>query len=245
MQTIVYGDFSGPFSSREPRVQLPRSAFPEDLQHDALFDLRFLQGVAEFEAIVEAHHGPDASEARLTIPWSPDIVAVVNRRISDGSMELVPMMHAETIYRTATVAQVRGVLDAIRTRVLSLALELERTETTVGEPDADRLPAAVVTYTFNTIVMNGGTASVGTDPVVVQALARPTADLDDLLARLRAIGVSDDLVTALEADLANGPDEESAVRRWLSRLVAQGGQMGMSITTGVVTQLVLAHFGLA
>jgi hypothetical protein len=242
--TIVYGDFSGPYGSRQTRVQLPKTAFPEDLRSDALFDVRFLQSVAELEAIAEASRS-GAGDGTLSMPWDPVLVGAVNRRITEGTMELLPMMGVETIYRSVTPAQVRSVLDAIRTRVLDFALELEKAEALTPVTEDRPLAAAVVTYTFNTVVLDGGSASVGVDPVIMQALARPTAGLDDLLSRLRAIGVDEGLVLELEAASEDEPDSAEAAKGWLARLADRGGQIGASVTTSVVTQLVLRHFGLA
>lgn len=79
-----------------------------------------------------------------------------------GTMTLVPMHGLQSACKVITPTEVRAVLDTVRTRVLNLALELERVAPQAGEPDAPAADAAAVQYVVtNNIYGDGNATAVG------------------------------------------------------------------------------------
>jgi hypothetical protein len=245
----VFGDFSGPVGSYQRAVPIPQNVFPEEMQVPALFKIYVVHGVSELEAVILDRH--EAKKSVIQLPWPAEVVNRVNRMTQNGRLSLVPMHGAETIYRQTTVFVLQGILDITRTRVLDLALELEAVSPDLLTDSEVTVTPAQVQYIYNTIVLEGGTAAVGTNPLVLQALATRPDTPEDLLARLKSIGVPDDLVgelgTSLQDDLTT-EEPGDKVKGWLGKIAVlgaqAGGKIGGVVATEVVKKLVLSYFGM-
>ncbi|MCU1676314.1 MAG: hypothetical protein JWM93_1072, partial [Frankiales bacterium] len=127
--TEVMGVFVGPFNSTltlaVPRVQLPQRV--QDAPE--AFVVCFRQPVSELEPLSKATD-------QLQSAWPAEWVSYINGAIDRGEIELVRMHHLQRAYQTITPPEIRGVLDAVRTRVLDLALALEKLNPAAGEPEA-------------------------------------------------------------------------------------------------------------
>lgn len=148
----VVGDFTGMMGSGVTNLPIAPMTVPEEIRPDHLFNVSFADPVAEL--------GQLALHPKLEMAWPADVVRAYNglvaqgkiRRIVRGDMVLVTAKYG---IPTSTVV---GVLDAVRTRILELVLELEKVAPTAGQPDAPPATKAetarVVNYHLHGTAMN-------------------------------------------------------------------------------------------
>ncbi len=233
------GVFVGPFQSMM-KIAIPTVAFPEHMRGGFAFTLKFRQPVSELEPLA-------AATLNLENPWDADMVAYVNYKIESGEMTLVPMHGLQRAYKVVTPHEVRAVLDTVRTRVLNLALELERIAPQAGEPNAPAVDPDRVQYVVtNNIYGDGNATAVGSPGAVQGTSVVKQGDLESLLRAASAAGLPapevDELRSAVEADAAAGsPDKPgSQVNEYMGKLAL--GAAG-SATGGTVAALIRAFFG--
>jgi hypothetical protein len=228
-----------------PRLPIPRGSVPEE-HHDRLFAHQFLQGVAELEPLGAAN-----PETVFAIKWPSDAIAVYGGRIwhdmvcLDAHVDLSPHMIA-------------GVLDTIRNRVLSLALEIWKEAPNAGEAPAAGeagVPVQRVDQIFNTYVLAPVTAlAVGPTAEVNQTFNTNViaGNFDSLRAALTQLGVSGDDVRDLEGALAADAVTEHGVlgpatATWLERFrdgaSRQTAALANGVTAGLITELLLQFLG--
>jgi hypothetical protein len=143
-------------------------------------------------------------------------------------------------------------LDTIRTRVLNLALELKNE---IGESDADlkkvksnSTEAEKVSHIVQTQIF-GGTVyfAAGQQSVNVQNIA--VGNWEDLKKVLNESGLGEKDVAELSQALQQDNKTMGAtVKGWISRkagkLLNQGLQVGVSVGTTILTELIKRHLGL-
>ncbi len=253
------GTFSGPFGSSVSDLPLPPSAFPEAWRATRLFNISVVQPVAELQALAESGGVP-------RLPWPADVVGTVNALLEAGLMTLVPRHGLVQASLPVPLPLVHGVLDAVRNRVLDLALGLERVTPDAGEAGASVDMAAASRAVHMTIF--GGmqtitTGSAGRDLTqnVVQGHSAPAVapgDRQALLTALRDAGLAESEVDAVDRALDEDEDEPDpddqpgqpgpALRRHLSRWMLAGGSAvaaaGGTVTTTLVTGAITRYLGL-
>jgi hypothetical protein len=239
----VMGVLVGPFNSTLT-VALPKVAFPERLREGHPWKLYFMQSVSELEALGEA-------KENLQNPWAADMVSLVNYMLDQGEMSLVDMHRLQRAYKAVTPQQIRGVVDAVRTRVLNLALDLERIAPQAGEPDSPPVDPTTVSYVVTNNIYGDGNATAISSPGAIQGTSVvKKGDLDGLLRTAASIGVPQDDVTelreAIEGDTEDAEGDGALdkpgrrVTEFLGKVAlgAAGGTVG-----GTLTALIRAFFG--
>lgn len=241
--TEVLGDFLGPFGSGYRNLPIPPLVLPdrvsEEVREDA-FSMVFDEGVGHLEDLVRKGGG------RLQAAWSADFVAVIADQIIEG-------YHLARAWRVISPSFIQGMLDTIRTRVLSFALEIERENPAAGEadPGTHPIPAETVTNIVNMTIMEGSTSSVAIGSPgarVIGSFEVTVGDRGSLLQALSAAGVKPEDIAELEGALdeddtaGDGNGMGKSVQRWLGKL--SGGAVSQAVA-GVATQIVLKYFGLA
>jgi hypothetical protein len=242
-QTVVMGQFEHAYARGVITREVPSLPFPKDMRTEGwLFRVGFLQAIAELEPLAR---GAD----NLQNPWHPDALAVVQHRIDRGEIRLTePGVSLVRAYRIVTPHQVRGVLDAVRTRVLKLALEIERIEPEAGKPGVHALDDGQMQQVINVHVYGSNNAlNVASAGAQSQVRVRQ-GNLDDLLKAAAEVGASpeevDDLRAAIEKDGDLGAD---AVRPGpnVNDLVSKIGSGAAGGAAGAaVGALVRAFFGM-
>lgn len=226
---LPLGHFVGGFGSEARNVQIPPSTFPEEGRDGPLFRASFSEPIAELEEWTRREY--------TTFSWSPDAVRLYNHMTSTGEVARVvqPDMVLVEVHYTVPSSTFLGVLDAVRNKVLDLALELERVAPLAGQPDAplnQLAPAAAVIENHFHGASNVAIGSPGVSQVVLNV---PSAgDVDALIRYLGGAGVApaqlQELVDAVAADEAeddsNGQPGETRWRRtrsWFARAATDTG----------------------
>lgn len=242
---VVLGDFVGVANSQIRNFAIPPGTFPPEARDSGLFQLWLTQPVAEL--------GQLATRESTLIVWPPDAVTAYNHGVRLGIIQGIVRDDMVLVQATRPVpaAVFVGVLDAVRTRVLDLALELEAAAPGAGQPDAPAetkaQAAQVVNYHFNGPATNVAIASTKvTQSVTVALPAR--GDEAALLRYLGAHGVDPsrlvELREALEHDRADAggqhpPTAGARVKAWMATALtdlgtnAAGGVIGAALTAGL------------
>lgn len=127
-QVQVLTEWSGPFQSIVRNLPLPPSSVPQGLRDVGAFEVELCEPVSELERLAE-------SKSTLSYAWGADVVATLNGMMHRGEIEAILPMHGiVSAHRQISPAAIRSVLDNVRTRVLAVALEIERLLPNAGEP---------------------------------------------------------------------------------------------------------------
>lgn len=242
----VLGHFFGAFGSQVRNVLIPPVTFPPDLRDGVLFRVWLTQSVAELEKLAAAE--------QTGMPWPADAVAYYNHGIQDGTIQPVvrPGMVLAAADRPLSSSVFASALDGVRTRVLDLALELEKVAPDIGQPDAaadTRAQAAqVISNHFHGPVTNVAIGSTNVAQTVTVHLPAP-GDETMLLRYLGAHGVDPSrlvaLREALEHDRADAggqhpPTAGARVKAWMGHALTD---VGTNAAGGVIGAAIAAFFG--
>jgi hypothetical protein len=230
----VVGHFIGPGGAQYTDAPIPSAPFPPNLRDGWLFHHEVRQPLAELERLLDVD-GP------LGSPWDTNVVAMVNGMIERGEMEeIYPFMGLVSARRQLNPALIVRIVEAVRGRVLELALSIEEIQPTAGEPgvttDPDQLKQ------IGTVVNNYvyGQANIAIDSTnVSQSISVTQGDRPALLAALSDAGATDDeldgLVRALELDKAEGETGMGErVRAWLGDLTMKAFTAGATSTASAL-----------
>ncbi|MFG3346918.1 hypothetical protein ACGF1Z_17850 [Streptomyces sp. NPDC048018] len=253
IEVLTFGRFHGPFNSSISKAPVALSLLPAPFDSETLRTISITQGIPELQEILQG----DTSD--ITMPWSPDLVAQFNYLQNRGDFTLYEGMGAFSIWRSVPAAHLRAILDGVRARILDFALQLEAEDPEAGERAGESLvPEEKAKEIFQTVINGpGANVAMGSHSFTQNSYTAPAKSDEELIGSLRQAGVNEELLTELGAALAGDRAESggaltepgSRVQGWLGRVLALGGrsssEIGTGVTTSVVTQLVLAYFGLA
>lgn len=212
----------------------------DEADSDPLFHLRFMDGVAAYEALLRG------SEERLHMPWPADYVAVYSQRLMPG----YTLVEAS---RVVTRAMIDGMLDQIRSRVLAFALEIEGENPEAGDVDPGGpppIPSQRVDQIFNTNIYGGtNVVATGSSNTLISIRQTP-GDWGELADKLKEYGISegaiDELRDAIDED--GGGVVGLATKGWLRSLsgqVANGSLLlANNITASGISTLILKYLGI-
>jgi hypothetical protein len=147
--TQVLSVWSGPYSSILSNVPLPSEALPEALRNIA-FEVEFRESVSQLEQLAR-NDGP------LSYTWGTNMIGRLNAEMQQGRLHdlqrIAPLHGIVSANRLVSPALIASVLDNVRTRVLELALRLEKVVPDAGEPgvtapDPGAINSLVETYVW-------------------------------------------------------------------------------------------------
>lgn len=135
------GHFSGAFGSGLKNAPIPMSCIPEEFR-EALEHSYLTAPVSTLQALISK-----SKNGVLEEPWNPDLVALVGQKIYRH-------MNCMQAWKVVPEANIVGALDAVRTRILNFALEIEAANPQAGEAplNSNPIPQSTVQHIFNTYV---------------------------------------------------------------------------------------------
>lgn len=238
------GNFSGGFG-HYINYGLIAQECVDDEDRNALFSINLTQGVAEYEALVGQSQG-DKEKGSLRSPWPTAAVIKYAERIWE-------MYACTEAWRVVSPAALSGLLEAIRNRVLSFALDIEREDPTAGEAPLGSapVPKAAVERAFVVNVMGGSPVITGGNVATVVQLAG--LDWDGLTRELLAHGLPDTELQALSTALLRdrksvergeiGPATEGWIGRVTTKIETGGLDVATGATGGVIAGVILKALG--
>jgi len=240
----VVGDFSGPMGSTIRGQALPSAVVDEQFRR-VLFGFQLPDGIARYQSLIET------ADNSLSLPWDQNVVAKYQFDFIQGWALI-------SARRSVTIAELEQLLDAVRTRLLNFALEIESSAPEAGEapPGAPAVPVETVATAFEVHIHGDHNVVAAAGRDVQQSVA-----LDDdprWLALSRAL--SDEvglpavelieLQRALEADAQRQLPPGSmgpATTKWHARVIDKITSGAIDVAnkagTSVVTQLLLKFVG--
>lgn len=114
------GHFSGAFGSGLKNAPIPMSRIPEKFR-ETLEHSYLTAPVSALQALISK-----SENGVLEEPWNPDLVAHLGQKIYQH-------MNCMQAWKVIPEANIVGALDAVRTRILNFALEIEAANPQAGE----------------------------------------------------------------------------------------------------------------
>jgi hypothetical protein len=190
---------------------------------------------------------PSAKPEAAQLPWNPFLTAKYQTKFYSG---LVLNRAWQEIPSSILV----GLLEQIRTRVLRFALEL-KDNLSANVTDPKEVPPAVVE---RSVVNNiyGGNIVIASHAENISQMAHTTiavGDIEGLKRALSTLGVTDEGVKKLEADIktdeTNGqPSIGPRIKGWIANigqyLGKEGAKVGIDVMKKLATKWILQHYGM-
>jgi hypothetical protein len=240
------GNFMGPFGSALNNFVILPQCLDEDDRHHAQYAL-LNQAVAAYEDLLRL----SAVKGMLTLHWSNNMIGYYMDRLPmNGGLQLVDAW--QEIPRSAFTQ----LLDTVRNRALSLALELKDE---VGEDDAalkqlsqtsnEKVEQTVVQQIFHgTVYLASGNASMQ-----IQNNTLTPGDWNQLAKILSNAGIApaavDELSKEILADKAStGSPLGTRVLDWIKKqgpnVLAGGVKISASVGQSLLTEYLKQHYGI-
>lgn len=238
----VLGMLTGPLGSGMRNAPIPSAVFPDDYRDGYLFKNAFPQPIAE---LVELAH---ADDGRLQAPWPANAVAVVNGLIQAGRVQIEGGWVLQQAWRVITAAQLVAVVDAVRNRILDLALTMEQANPETGQRDAPPL-AEEASQTIITNIYGDSTNVAVASENVTQAISFGVGEREGLGRYLESLGVPsteiESLFTALNADGEVDGEIGPHTKAWLGNLMAGASKLGLGVAGGLIVAAISHYLGIA
>ena len=217
-----------------------------DLLRIELTTVNHRQGVAALDDLVRGARASGYGSLRINV--DPSLWQYVG---VSGTYSVTDM------WQEIPVAQIVGVLDAVRNRALNFALEIEKLDPKAGDAAGEHhsLPSERVNQVFQTVITGGVvTMAAGNRQATqnVDVIVNP-GDLDSLFARIRQLGLGDDDIADLKDALnADGPISPTAspgasVSAWMwrasAKLASMAGGVGAGTAAGVLATAIARFLG--
>jgi AbiTii len=184
---------------------IPSATFPKELRNSSLFVYNALQSIAQIEQL--AH----SNGAR--VEWPADTVLYYNVAVRDGIVKRIvnPDMALAGAHQAVPPQLFTGIVDAVRNRVLDLALELEAAAPQAGQQDASPETNERAAQVINNYNLYGVSNVAIASSNVTQTVQLPAlGDVAGLLRYLGAAGVDPEELVALNGRFATTKRTTSA-----------------------------------
>lgn len=241
---IVKAGATGTFSAGYmfPQTKRPIPAAVLEEQHRwAAETVHLVEPVIAYETALKS----DSKTQRLVYDWNANLVGYYQDKLIDGHV----LVEA---WQEIPFGAIAGMLDTIRTRVLNMALDIK---SEIGDSDTALngiAPNSKDAETVNRIVINqiyGGTVYQGDQQSInVQNVA--VGNWEDLKKALLSFGIGERDVDELSHDMqADGKTLGTTVKGWISRnsskVFDRGLQVGVSVGTTILTELIKRHLDIS
>jgi AbiTii len=232
----VLGHFLGAFGREIKNAQIPASAIPEDFRDD-LTQIPFTQGVTAIKQQIDA-----SQDGFLRVAWPAEAYKII------GQGDIFRDMHLVQAVQMISAAELAGILDSVRNKILNFVLELESRNPEAGEPVSNKnaIPKEQVQQVFNTTIQGNVTnlAQGSSDfTQVVQQIER--GDVGALVRALAALGLGhddvDELTTAVSAEpTATKTGFGHKVTAWIGKVITKAAQGAYKVSTAVAGDVITA-----
>jgi hypothetical protein len=178
------------------------------------------------------------------LPWNPSLTAKYQTKFFEDS-DLVLNRAWQEIPGSILV----GLLEQIRTRVLRFALELKDNLPPNAADPKQVSPAVVERSVVNNIY--GGNILIASHAENISQMAHITiaaGDIEGLKRALSSLGVTDQGLKKLEADIKAEPRIGPRIKGWLANvgqyLGKEGAKVGIDVVKKLATKWILQQYGL-
>ena len=236
MNVGALGNFAGVGQKYQAR-RIPSTLLKPEHRWAATIH-RLTEPVSSYESLGD-------SKGALIYEWPSDMIALYQSRLLQGCVLL-------TAWQQVPKLAIAGVLDTIRTRVLTMAIDIKNECERSGadfnhinpsSPEAEKLQQTVVNNMYGTVYLAAGDQVINTHNIAVDSWA----ELEEVL---KASGIGDEDLTELSNAIQRDDKKMgTGVKGWISRnaekVFEHGLQVGTSVGTTILTAYIKRHLGLS
>jgi hypothetical protein len=245
LEVQSYGHFAGAFGSGLKNAPIPPICLPKELR-DLATKAYVYEGVGSLFTLVNNKKG-----GSLTSAWPADVVAAYGQDIYEA-------MNCLGAWRVIGQGQMAGILDTIRNRVLSFALEIESEDPEAGDRDASlgTLSTERVSQLYQTFILgNVGNVSSGGSHISQTATVQVVQnDLTSLQKFLSGAGIEDKDFEELKDALKADPQPKSPqafgkkVSTWTGKMVSKAAsglwKVSTTVAADIISKALINYYGL-
>ena len=218
----------------------------EDKHRGILFKINHLHGVAHYESLLQS------DKQSFTMPVSPNLVLYYRDKIVED-------MFWVSGWNPISRGTFAGMLDQVRNRILSLALDVETEDPNAGDAlvgGGSLIEDERVSQIFQTNIYGGpNVVASGSRNIVHDFENVAEGSTTELLSAMRALGVPEEEIRRLEDALTADVNDRSAPRQvgphtqeWLARTserITKGTlQLANGATGSVLGTLIMQFAGI-
>lgn len=234
------GTFSG-VASQVSNFLLPVSQMPEFIQVWAR-ELRMPSSVAEIEALAHGHSNT------LRHPWPVEAVQLMRETI------VMPGFVLAEAYQPISKAQLEGILDAVRNRLLDFLLAIQELRPDVVDSDEalQAIPRERISDVFH-ITVHGGQPVIAAGHSLTQQVIQVTpGSLPELVKVFRDLGVDEPDLKELQSAIIEDGDPPKGqpgnrVKTWMSKMMTKAfdgtWKVAISVAAEVIKKSIFAYYG--
>lgn len=238
-QVEALGTFSGPFGSGIQNAPIPSIGFPPEFRDGRLFYIQFAQPIAQIEELSRSGDNPRAQ-------WPANAIALTNSLIESGKVALYEGMGLVQAWQPISRGQLVAIIDAVRTRILDLALAMERSNPATGQTGAPPLPPGDQHQIVTNIYGNANVAVASTG--FTQSIDVGIGDRASLTQYLASLGLAEsdinDLFAAIQRDGSEASELGPATSQWLGRIMLSARELGIEAAGGLIAVAVAKFLGI-
>jgi len=236
------GHLAGPFGSGYQNITIPVAVMPEGFEEFAK-NVHLHQPISAVESLAAEPTGG----GELSCPWPGNLIGLMQLK---GKFAKGLVLYGA--WQNVGRAQLVGLIDTVRNRVLDLVLKMERDVPEAGESSVAPAKSNDIAQQFITNIYGDVANFANASPGAVQTSTHVQGELTALIMALTQLGVpqrdADELVSALKEEDQKG-EMGPKTSAWLSRAtraVKSGAwKLGTGVTAQAVVKLVTSYLGLA
>lgn len=212
-------------------VDVPLGAIPE-AYHESATRTHLRAPVAELEGLVRNSAG-----SLRTNPIPADVFT---------QLEILELSTTIDLWCELSAHAVAGLIDQIRTRALTLLLEIETENPDAGDAVGSEPPVSLekVGQIVQNVIFGGNVMIAPAAQVAAQQVVE-LGNLESLLAWARAAGIVEvDVLELPEAITKDGETIGHRTRKWIQRAASGAGQAGRDVAVGVIEAAIRRYLGL-
>lgn len=236
------GHFGGPFGSGLRNAIIAPSCFDEELREFVSSEY-LMQGISTYEELLR-----NDSDGQFHSTLPADLIAHYSERMYEN-------MSCLEAWKVIPRGSIVGLVDVVRNRVLSFALEIEKVNPEAGEAPLNSEPISQgsLSQIFNThIYGNIGTYSTGNQNTNQSISIDVKGNMLVLKEELKKMGVEDQDINLLENAIIEDRVEKDKIgdktSSWISKMIskAASGVYNISVATAtqVLPKLICGYFGI-
>ena len=229
------GVFLGTFGQQINDQPIPSAILKVEHRHFAEC-ARLTQPISVYENV--------KSDENCIIPWPANLVVFYQDKFFKGEMAL------NRAWQDIPGAVTVGIVDIVRTRVLTFVLEL-RNQAVAEKVEVEKLPPATIQTLIQMTIIGGNNVFGNVEQFAAQTVQ--IGDTKSLMGTLAALGVGHEELATLEAVMAADRSEEPAgvgkrTLDWIGRNASAAGKgavkIGADVATSVMTEAIKRYMGL-
>lgn len=241
LSTYAVADYTGPFNSGVKNMPIPAYVLAEEHRH-WVTTVQLRQSIGILEDMAKT------TSQTIRFPWPADLVVVYQHEL-----ELENGMVPVTVRQLLATSAVAGILETVRNRTLSMALELQ---SELGEQDLKKITPAEkeqVDRTITTVIYGGTNVFASGHSQVNASISQQIISVGnraDLDAVLKRSGLSDeDLAELSAAEKEDGPKTMGkGVMNWIKKtapkVLAGGVKIGTEVGQKLLTEWLKQYCGI-